>query len=288
MADVGVLSCLPCSGHRPPKTITKIDTLSHERIGKMKVKIASSMLLMGVTSAAMADVFGPGPGGAIPDATGCGATAVATPFTSVINIPNAGTVTSLNSVTVTTQVGHTWVGDLVYTLTAPSGENVHLIARTGSTTAGGVGNGNNLGVGSFVYVNGPTTPTWTAHCAANPVIPPGTFGRETLAGAASPPTPDPDTFAVFAGVSVTGNWTLTITDGCAADTGSIASWSLDMTLGGGSCDGDVDGDGDVDVDDLIAVILGWGCTGTCAADVDGDGDVDVDDLIGVIINWGPC
>jgi hypothetical protein len=76
---------------------------------------------------------------------------------------------------------------------------------------------------------------------------------------------------------------------CAVGTGFVSCNGLQIKpLGGGSCDGDVDGDGDVDVDDLIAVILGWGCTGTCAADVDGDGDVDVDDLIGVIINWGPC
>jgi hypothetical protein len=58
-----------------------------------------------------------------------------------------------------------------------------------------------------------------------------------------------------------------------------------------ACVGDVDGNGSVDVDDLIAVILDWGCTnppGPCPADVDGNGTVDVDDLIAVILNWGPC
>jgi hypothetical protein len=56
--------------------------------------------------------------------------------------------------------------------------------------------------------------------------------------------------------------------------------------------GDVDGDCDVDVDDLIAVILQWGCTMSCSADVDpacGDNDVDVDDLIAIILRWSsPC
>jgi spore coat protein A len=47
----------------------------------------------------------------------------------------------------------------------------------------------------------------------------------------------------------------------------------------------------VDVDDLIAVILAWGCTtppSPCPADIDQSGAVDVDDLIAVILNWGPC
>jgi hypothetical protein len=57
------------------------------------------------------------------------------------------------------------------------------------------------------------------------------------------------------------------------------------------CPADVDGNGAVDVDDLIAVILGWGCTnppGPCPADVSGSGVVDVDDLIAVILGWGAC
>jgi hypothetical protein len=59
------------------------------------------------------------------------------------------------------------------------------------------------------------------------------------------------------------------------------------------CVGDVDGDCDVDVDDLIAVILQWGCPNPpCSADVEpacGDNDVDVDDLIAIILRWSsPC
>jgi hypothetical protein len=60
-----------------------------------------------------------------------------------------------------------------------------------------------------------------------------------------------------------------------------------------TCAGDVDNDCDADVDDLIAVILNWGCTGSsCPGDIVtlycGDGEVNVDDLIAVILSWGPC
>ncbi len=58
------------------------------------------------------------------------------------------------------------------------------------------------------------------------------------------------------------------------------------------CPGNVPGtSASVDVDDLIAVILGWGCVnppGPCPADVNSSGAVDVDDLIDVILHWGPC
>jgi hypothetical protein len=59
--------------------------------------------------------------------------------------------------------------------------------------------------------------------------------------------------------------------------------------GGPACDGDADGDGDTDVDDLIAVILDWGCVGApgvCDGDVNNSGATDVDDLIAVILDWG--
>jgi hypothetical protein len=57
------------------------------------------------------------------------------------------------------------------------------------------------------------------------------------------------------------------------------------------CPADVNNSGAVDVNDLLAVILGWGCTnppGPCPADVNGSGVVDVNDLLAVILSWGPC
>ncbi|MHC4990895.1 MAG: hypothetical protein ACYTJ0_17330 [Planctomycetota bacterium] len=54
------------------------------------------------------------------------------------------------------------------------------------------------------------------------------------------------------------------------------------------CPANVNGDNVVDVDDLIEVVLDWGCEGDCAADVNADGVVGVDDVVEVILDWGPC
>ena len=55
------------------------------------------------------------------------------------------------------------------------------------------------------------------------------------------------------------------------------------------CPADVDGDHVVEADDLVEVVLDWGCQGDCAADVNADGVVDLDDVVEVIRAWGvPC
>ena len=47
----------------------------------------------------------------------------------------------------------------------------------------------------------------------------------------------------------------------------------------------------VDVDDVVNVVLNWGCTvppGPCPGDVNSDFIVNVDDLVLIILNWGQC
>jgi hypothetical protein len=54
---------------------------------------------------------------------------------------------------------------------------------------------------------------------------------------------------------------------------------------------DTDGDGVVGVDDLVSVLLDWGCRAgdaPCTGDANGDGAVDVDDVVAVVLAWGPC
>ena len=56
------------------------------------------------------------------------------------------------------------------------------------------------------------------------------------------------------------------------------------------CAADADGSGNVGVEDMVIVILNWGCQAptACAGDVNGDGVVDVADLVDVVIGWGGC
>jgi subtilisin-like proprotein convertase family protein len=257
-------------------------------MNKMKAAFIPVVLVgLGVGATARADVYGPGPGGAIPDNPS--ATCIDPPPTalvSTIDITDAGTVVSLNTVTLDISA-HTWVGDLVVTVTAPNGDTAHVIARAGAT-GGPPGDASDI-AGVFVFQNAPTSPTFSgaAVATAGPV-PPGTYGRETTI--VGPPDADPDDFTVFNGDPVTGTWTLTVEDWCNADIGSLGSWSLDITVSGGEpCPEDIDNSGAVDVDDLVAVILGWGpCGKSCPADIDDSGAVDVDDLVAVILAWGPC
>src|SRR5688500_4906323 len=201
-----------------------------------KSSMLAGALSLAVAGVASADVFGPGPGGLIPDSP---ATPPGPAFTSSITVPG-GTVVSFNSITMSFAPAHTWVGDLVVTLTAPNGENAHVFARTGSNTAGGVGDSSDL-LGPYTFINGPGTPgNWSAaasSAAGDVPIPSGTYARETLAPGASPPAQDPDTYAVFNGDPVGGNWTLTLQDWANLDSGGLGSWTLDLSTAGGPTTG---------------------------------------------------
>lgn len=192
-----------------------------------KSSMLAGALSLAVAGVASADVFGPGPGGLIPDSP---ATPPGPAFTSSITVPG-GTVVSFNSITMSFAPAHTWVGDLVVTITAPNGENAHVFARTGSTTAGGVGDSSDL-IGPYTFTPGPGTPgAWTAAAiAAAAAVPSGTYARETLSPLASPPAADPDNFTVFHGDPAGGTWTLTIQDWASLDSGGLASWSMDITI----------------------------------------------------------
>jgi hypothetical protein len=75
----------------------------------------------------------------------------------------------------------------------------------------------------------------------------------------------------------------TIWDGACAGEAELQCMNL--------CLGDTNDDGTVDVQDMVQVIIDWGCEdppGPCLGDVDSDGDVEVNDLVFVILNWGAC
>ena len=107
---------------------------------KRKSALLAGAVALALGGVAQAHVFGTGPGGPIPDGTGTLPNTIPGTLTSTIAVP-AGSVISVNNVSITMGTGlgatgaHTWVGDLVATLTSPGGDNVHLFARTGTTTS---------------------------------------------------------------------------------------------------------------------------------------------------------
>jgi hypothetical protein len=180
---------------------------------------------------AQATVYGPGPGGAILDSPATGVPGI---FTSTINVPDAGSVLSFNNVTLNFGTGpgptgaHTWVGDLVVTLTSPNGTDSQVLVRTGSTTPTGFGSSSDIGGGPFVFVESGGA-NFTTAAVTNPV-PPGTYNRFNNPAVAPNPPTDPDPFAAFVGGPANGTWTLRVEDWAGGDTGGLANWSLDIVV----------------------------------------------------------
>jgi subtilisin-like proprotein convertase family protein len=132
---------------------------------------------------------------------------------------------------------HSWVGDLTARLTAPNDSSVVLFSRTGDL-AGGAGDGSDV-LGPYTFSDAPTPNDWWAEADAHVeagTIPAGRYRASTGGGAAGGGAVQPIT-AAFAGVTnPNGIWTLTITDRCFGETGTVTAVSLQLqpsTLGSG-------------------------------------------------------
>jgi subtilisin-like proprotein convertase family protein len=149
------------------------------------------------------------PGLAIPDATvGCGPTSPSVGITHTIAGP-AGA--AISKVEVDLNITHTFVGDLKVVL-SHNGTDVTLIERMGTTTSCGCGH-NNLAITLDDFGTGAIE----SQCTAN---------------LSSPPSYTPNAgLAAFAGMSPSGDWTLTVSDNAAIDTGTLVSWGLRFTCG---------------------------------------------------------
>lgn len=115
---------------------------------------------------------------------------------------------SVDALQVDLLVEHSWVGDLEISLTAPDGTSAVLIDRPGRGTSGfGCDQADidaRLADGAAAAAE--------AACASGPAL------RGTL----SPAEP----LTVFAGKTLSGDWTLTVRDHATQDTGRLLSWCL--------------------------------------------------------------
>jgi uncharacterized repeat protein (TIGR01451 family) len=138
---------------------------------------------------------------AIPDNNPAGVPATV----EVVGVPSP-----LTNVQVQINVQHTWVGDLIFTLTSPQGTVVTLLDRPGVPATGSGCNNNNVNV---LFADGQPDPEEI--CTGN------TFDDWPVSDAA-PVTP----LADLNGEDGNGTWTLTVSDNALADTGALVDWEL--------------------------------------------------------------
>lgn len=147
----------------------------------------------------------------LPISDGSGSTGAGAPASIDIVVPATfgGTVTDLNF---DLQIDHTYVGDLIVTLTSPDGTIVELMNRPGSPTPLGIFgcSGNNINV----TLDDEAGTTVESQCAG--AVP-------TISGTHQPN----GNLSDFDGDVYAGTWTLTVTDNAGQDTGTIIS--------GGAC-----------------------------------------------------
>jgi uncharacterized repeat protein (TIGR01451 family) len=128
---------------------------------------------------------------------------------STINVAVADTY--LLDLDVTTNITHTFASDLDITLTSPAGTISTL------TTDNGGSNDNVFNGTLWDDFGGATNP-------------PGAITDTTFANnVVETPLVDEEAMGAFIGQNPNGTWTLTITDDLGGDTGTLNSWSLNLT-----------------------------------------------------------
>ncbi len=139
---------------------------------------------------------------AIPDNAPAGAT-------STLNVSNSFVLTDVN---VVYQMSHTWVGDVVITLTPPGGGPITLMDRPGvpASTFGCSGDNMDVIFDDSASFDPETNCPVTVPVFSGPVLP------------FSP-------LSVLNGTNVQGNWTLTVSDHAGGDTGTVTNWNLQTT-----------------------------------------------------------
>lgn len=173
--------------------------------------------------------------GPIPEATGgCGVTQTNNRDVS-FNV--SGVSGNLTSIRVNANLTHTFVGDLVVTLIAPTGESHILFGRTGAISSTSCGDSSDLG-GAYNFFDGATNQNWwteaTQRAATTPLTP-GDYEATEIGGAGQTnPAPTTSITKPFNGiVNPNGTWILRVSDVNGSDTGSINSANLTLMSGGG-------------------------------------------------------
>lgn len=165
-----------------------------------------------------------------------------TTVTDTFVVGSSGTLEDLN---VSLLASHTYVGDILFTIThQDTGTSVTIVDRPGYTGTGFGCSGNN--VDALLDDEGVDGPVEN-QCASDPAL----FGS---------PTPN-NPLNAFDGEDLSGTWVMSVTDNAGGDTGTLQEWCLSPTLStpaNGALDGTVTDS--VSGDPLVGATLsvtGW-------------------------------
>ncbi len=185
-----------------------------------------------VPASGPANVSATGPGGPIPDF------GIPTPgqpgvFTRTLNVPESCPIELVQLSLVS--LNHTWVGDIVGTLTGPNGNTATMVFRNGQNGLASAGDSSNYG-GNYNFRDPPPALNiWQAAAGGTSAfnIPSGTYFNSGAwqNPAHNPPNgPGPNNaFATsFNGSNAMGPWTLRLTDNAGSDIGNLGSWVLNV------------------------------------------------------------
>lgn len=146
-----------------------------------------------------------------------------------IVVSDLGTLTAV-SLILTFNPNHTWAGDLIITLSDGT-VTADILRRIGGETVGGLGDSTNLG-GPYEFIDsGADLGAAVALLDTSGVLASGSYQASTNIFSGVDATTNPAVLlnSLFAGRNSNATWTLNISDNAAADTGSLAGWSLTLT-----------------------------------------------------------
>ncbi|MGE0480676.1 MAG: proprotein convertase P-domain-containing protein [Phycisphaerae bacterium] len=224
-------------------------------------------------------------------------------ISEIISVPDSLIISDLD---VDLLITHTFQGDIIATLSSPSGSTLSLISRPGvpevSTVGFSADNFGNNTTGDFFTLDdeAPSGNRYDVPAVAAPGIA-NVTGRWL---------PDIGPLSDVDGQNAQGDWTLTISDNAGVDTGTLRTWRLVIVASSSSpcadpCAGQIRGDANCDgvvnnfdidafvlalTDPAAYAIMFPGCDIVCSSDANCDGLVnnfDIDRFVACIIN-GAC
>ncbi|GCA69040.1 hypothetical protein MiYa_00562 [Microcystis aeruginosa NIES-2519] len=185
-------------------------------VGIVFAGTVSAIAGMTVLPASAVTFTGTGTGFNIPDNNATGAS-------STITVPT-GSNFSITNITVTlNNLTHTYVGDLIATLTyVPTNTTVSLFNRIGRIS--GLGDSSNFN-GNYSFNDAFTGNIWSVAASGNSsfVIPSGNYFPTGAGSGTLVPI-----LTSLGGSQTAGDWRLTISDNGLSDTGSLGSWTLNL------------------------------------------------------------